>query len=96
VAIILIAVFGFALTTQLRVLDRWLDDPRFVVLQLLGMIAMVGLLTGVRFRRDGVPFAMAILLVVSRMVKKSNLPEIRGVARFPRLLAASRPPISEV
>ena len=69
VVVVLIAVFVFALATQLRVLDRWLDDPRLVSLQLLGVIAIVGLLIGVRRRRDGVPFAMAILLVASAFLR---------------------------
>src|SRR4029453_1320915 len=54
---------------QLRVLDRWLDDPRLVLLQLLGVIAIVGLLIGVRRRRDRVPFAMAILLVTAAFLR---------------------------
>jgi cytochrome d ubiquinol oxidase subunit II len=53
----------------MRVLDRWLNDPRFVVLQLIGVIAIVGLLIGVRRRRDGVPFAMAILLVAAAFLR---------------------------
>jgi cytochrome d ubiquinol oxidase subunit II len=69
VVVALIAVFAFALATQLRVLDRWLDDPRFVVLQLLGVVAIIGLLVAVRGRRDGVPFAMAILLVASAFLR---------------------------
>jgi cytochrome bd ubiquinol oxidase subunit II len=69
VVVVLFAVFAFALATQLRVLDRWLDDPRFVVLQLIGVVAIVGLLIGVRRRRDGVPFAMAILLVTAAFLR---------------------------
>jgi cytochrome d ubiquinol oxidase subunit II len=69
VVVVLIAVFAFALATQMRVLDRWLNDPRFVVLQLIGVIAIVGLLIGVRRRRDGVPFAMAILLVAAAFLR---------------------------
>jgi cytochrome bd ubiquinol oxidase subunit II len=61
VVVVLIAVFAFALATQLRVLDRWLEDPRLVVLQLIAVIAIVGLLIGVRRRRDGMPFAIAFL-----------------------------------
>jgi cytochrome bd ubiquinol oxidase subunit II len=69
VVVVLIAVFAFALATQLRVFDRWLTDPRFVVLQLLGVVAIIGLLIGVRRRRDGVPFAAAILLVASAFLR---------------------------
>jgi len=54
VVVVLIAVFAFAHVMQLRVLDRWLDDLRLVSLQLLGVIAVVGLLIGVRQRRDRV------------------------------------------
>jgi hypothetical protein len=69
VVVVLIAVFAFALATQMRVLDRWLNDPRFVALQLIGVIAIVGLLIGVRRWRDGVPFAMAILLVAAAFLR---------------------------
>jgi len=64
VIVVLIALFAYALSTQLRVLDRWRDDPRLLVLPLLGAVAMVGLWLGVRWRRDGIPFTMAILAVV--------------------------------
>ena len=49
----IVAAFVFALATQLRVLDRWLDDPRLVVLQLIAVIAIVGLLIGVRRQVHG-------------------------------------------
>jgi cytochrome bd ubiquinol oxidase subunit II len=69
VVVMLIAVFAYVLVNNLRVLDRWLDDPRLVVLQLIAVIAIVGLLIGVRRRRDGMPFAMAILLVASAFLR---------------------------
>jgi cytochrome bd ubiquinol oxidase subunit II len=62
---LLIAMFAFALATHLRVLDRWRDNPRLVVLPLLGAMALVGVWLGVRRRSDGVPFAMAILVIAS-------------------------------
>jgi cytochrome bd ubiquinol oxidase subunit II len=40
-----------------------------VVLQLIGVVAIVDLLIGVRRRRDGVPFAMAIFLVASAYLR---------------------------
>jgi cytochrome bd ubiquinol oxidase subunit II len=58
-----------ALANNLRVLDRWLDDPRLLALQLIAVIAIVGLLMGVRSRRGGVPFATAILLVASAFLR---------------------------
>jgi cytochrome bd ubiquinol oxidase subunit II len=69
VVLMLIAAFAFVLANNLRVLDRWLDDPRLVVLQLIAVIAIIGLLIGVRRRRDGMPFAMAILLVASAFLR---------------------------
>jgi cytochrome bd ubiquinol oxidase subunit II len=82
VVVVLVAVFAFALATQLRVLDRWLDDPRFVVLQLLGVVAIIGLLIGVRRRHDGVPFVAAILLVASAFLRL-------GVSFWPYMIAYS-------
>jgi peptidoglycan/LPS O-acetylase OafA/YrhL len=64
VILVLIAVFGFALATHLRVLDRWRDEPRLLVLPLAAMLAMIGLYVGVRRPRDGVPFAMATVVVI--------------------------------
>jgi cytochrome d ubiquinol oxidase subunit II len=63
VIVMLAALFTFALSSHLRVLDRWRDDPRFLALPLLGGVAMVGVWLGTRWRRDGVPFAMAMLVV---------------------------------
>lgn len=63
IAAILIALFAFALARHLRVLDRWSDDPRLFALPALGVLAMAGLWVGVRWRRDGVPFPMATLVV---------------------------------
>jgi cytochrome bd ubiquinol oxidase subunit II len=62
VAVVLIAAFAFALSTHLHVLDRWRADPRFLALPLAGVLAIVALAVGVRRRRDGVPFAMAVLV----------------------------------
>jgi cytochrome d ubiquinol oxidase subunit II len=61
--VVLVALFSFALTTHLRVLDRWRDDPRLLLLPLLGGMGMVGIWLGTRWRRDGVPFTMAMLVV---------------------------------
>jgi cytochrome d ubiquinol oxidase subunit II len=69
VVVMLVIVFTFALANNLRVLDRWLNDPRLVALQLISVIAIVGLLIGVRRRRDGVAFAMAILLVAAAFLR---------------------------
>jgi len=69
VVVVLVVVFVFALASNLRVLNRWLNDPRLLVLQLIGVIAIVGLWIGVRQRRDSVPFTMTILLVASAFLR---------------------------
>ena len=42
VIVVLVALFAFALSSHLRVLDRWRDDGRLLVLPLLGGVAMIG------------------------------------------------------
>jgi cytochrome bd ubiquinol oxidase subunit II len=51
------------------VLERWLDDPRLVVLQLIAVHRHCRPADRVRRRRDGMPFAMAILLVASAFLR---------------------------
>jgi hypothetical protein len=53
------------------VLDRWRADSRLLVLPLLGSVAMLGLWLGVRWRRDGLPFAMAVLVVACALAGSS-------------------------
>jgi cytochrome bd ubiquinol oxidase subunit II len=66
VVAVLLVVFAFALTTHLRVLDRWRADPRLFALPLVGLLAIAGLVRATHHRRrDGVPFAMAVIAVVS-------------------------------
>ena len=98
VVVVLIAVFAFALATQMRVLDRWLNDPRFVVLQIIGVIAIVGLLIGPAARRRalchgdsagrcGIPEARRQLLAVHDPVLRHSAAGGRSsaVARIPIL-----------
>ncbi len=64
VVTVLVVVFVSALATHLRVLDRWLSEPWLLILPFLGLLTIVGLAHGIRRRKDGVPFAMAVLAVV--------------------------------
>jgi cytochrome d ubiquinol oxidase subunit II len=61
----LVIAFGYAVTADLRVMGRWFERPWLIVFPALGALATVGLLSGVRNRRDGVPFAMAALIFLS-------------------------------
>ena len=63
VVVLLVVVFVYALGTHLHVLDRWLYRPALLVLPFAAVLAVVGLGLGIRRRRDGVPFAMAVLAV---------------------------------
>lgn len=64
VVVVLILAFAFTLALGLRVLDRWLADPRLFVLPLLAALAIGGMAHGIRRRRDAMPFAMAVLAVL--------------------------------
>jgi hypothetical protein len=63
VVVVLAVVFVYALAKGLHVFDRWSAHPQLLVLPLLAALAVVGLGFGIRRRRDGVPFAMAVLAV---------------------------------
>lgn len=53
----LLIAFGYALTADLAVMHRWVDRPWLAVFPLIGVVAAIGLLSGVRRRVDWVPFA---------------------------------------
>jgi cytochrome bd ubiquinol oxidase subunit II len=61
----LVVAFGYAVTADLRVMGRWFERPWLFVFPALGALATAGLLSGVRNRRDWVPFAMAALIFLS-------------------------------
>jgi cytochrome bd ubiquinol oxidase subunit II len=63
VVVVLIIVFAFALAKQLHVFDRWSSYPVLLLLPLAAALAVVGLGFSIRQRRDGLPFAMAVLAV---------------------------------
>jgi cytochrome d ubiquinol oxidase subunit II len=51
--------FAASLAMDLQVMHRWIERPWLVAFPLLGLIAVVTLLAGVRERRDAWPFAAA-------------------------------------
>jgi cytochrome d ubiquinol oxidase subunit II len=61
----LVVAFGYAVTADLRVMGRWFERPWLFVFPALGALATSGLLSGVRNRRDWVPFAMVALIFLS-------------------------------
>jgi cytochrome d ubiquinol oxidase subunit II len=64
VALMLLAiVFTYALARHLHVLDRWGANHGLLLPPFAAMLAIVGLGLGIRRRRDGVPFVMAVLAV---------------------------------
>jgi cytochrome d ubiquinol oxidase subunit II len=60
--VFLVAVFGYALAENLRVIHRWLDRPYLFVFPAIGTIAALVAAESVRRRRDGVPFYMVLLI----------------------------------
>jgi cytochrome d ubiquinol oxidase subunit II len=63
VVAVLVVVFAYALATRLHVFDRWRAHPPLLVLPLVALLGVIGLGLGIRRRRDGVPFLMAVLAV---------------------------------
>lgn len=64
VVIILTSAFVFAVTSHLRVFDRWLADARLLVLPAAALLAIAGLGLGIYQRQNRVPFPMAALAVM--------------------------------
>ena len=58
----LIAVFAYALSEHLRVMNRWLERPYLLVFPAIGALAAVVLAISVGRRQDGPPFYMVALI----------------------------------
>jgi len=68
VLVFLVIVFGFALGKNLPIMNRWLERPWLGVFPLIGLAAVVNLVSHLRYRqkdRDRVPFLMGALIFVS-------------------------------
>jgi cytochrome d ubiquinol oxidase subunit II len=65
VLVFLAVAFVFALAEHLAVMDRWLQRPALLVFPLIGAVAVLGLHEGVQRQRDGVPFAMTVVIFLS-------------------------------
>ena len=58
----LVIVFVYALAENLRVMQRWLEQPYLFVFPGIGVIAALVAAESVRSRRDGVPYYMVALI----------------------------------
>ncbi|MGH6896077.1 MAG: cytochrome d ubiquinol oxidase subunit II [Geminicoccaceae bacterium] len=65
VLVFLLVAFVFAVAEHLRVMDRWLDRPALLIFPVIGALATLGLYWGLRRRRDGLPFAMTVVIFVA-------------------------------
>jgi len=54
--------FALALASDLRVMDRWMEDPWLLVFPAAGAGAGLGAIQGWRARRDWLPFAMVVVI----------------------------------
>jgi cytochrome d ubiquinol oxidase subunit II len=54
--------FALALASDLRVMDRWMEDPWLLVFPAAGAGAVLGAIQGWRARRDWLPFAMVVVI----------------------------------
>ena len=62
----LCVALGYALTADLAVMHRWIDRPWLAVFPVVGILAVLGLLRGVRQRIDWLPFtAVAVIFIAA-------------------------------
>jgi cytochrome d ubiquinol oxidase subunit II len=54
----LLAVFGFALAEDLRIMNRWIERPYLFVFPAIGVAAAALLASSIRRRSDGAPFRL--------------------------------------
>src|SRR5258706_5970733 len=62
VVLFLAIAFADALAGNLRIMNRWVDRPYLAVFPLIGVLAVWGLLDGVKRRIDDRPFLMASII----------------------------------
>ncbi len=62
VMLALALTFVFALAGDLRVMDRWMEDPWLLVFPTIGAGAVYGVVQGWRARRDWLPFVMVVVI----------------------------------
>ncbi len=62
VMLALALTFAHALASDLRVMDRWMEDPWLLVFPAVGAGAVLGAIQGWRARRDWLPFAMVVVI----------------------------------
>ena len=65
VLIFLAIVFIYALAENLQLMHRWLERPYLFIFPAIAAAAAVGLIAGIRRRRDDRPFTMVILIFMS-------------------------------
>jgi cytochrome d ubiquinol oxidase subunit II len=63
--IFLLAAFVYAAAIDLPLLGRWIERPYLLVFPLLGIVAVGGLILGLRTRNDRLPFPMAALIFLA-------------------------------
>ncbi len=61
----LCVAFGYALTADLAVMHRWIDRPWLAVFPAVGILAVLGLLRGVRRRIDWLPFTAVAMIFIA-------------------------------
>jgi cytochrome d ubiquinol oxidase subunit II len=66
VLVFLALAFVFALATDLRVMNRWVESPWLIVFPAIGALATIALFSAWRKRRsDGLPYAMAAVIFLA-------------------------------
>src|SRR5216683_1495877 len=83
--VFLIVVFTYALVEDLQVMGRWMERPYLFVFPVIGALAAVVLAVSVRYRRDELPFPMAIAIFLAAFgtLVISSLPSTKRLRRIP-------------
>jgi cytochrome d ubiquinol oxidase subunit II len=65
VLVFLAFAFVAALRMDLQVMHRWIERPWLAVFPLIGLLAVIAIVAGVRRRRDSWPFAGAVVIFLA-------------------------------
>jgi cytochrome d ubiquinol oxidase subunit II len=57
--------FVFALSSELRIMHRWLDRPYLLIFPVIGALAAAMLVRGIAKQNDSLPFRMTVIIFVS-------------------------------
>jgi cytochrome d ubiquinol oxidase subunit II len=61
----LLAVFGYAVVENLRIMNRWLERPYLFIFPFIGVVAAILLAKSIQGRSDGAPFRLVAIFFIA-------------------------------